>query len=193
VITRIKTPPAVEPVTLTEAKLHLRLATTAALAAAYTAEDDLLNALIVAARTWAEDYTHRAFITRTWEATLQSWPTGAILLPWPPFGAVSLIEIEGDTWDSDEYLVSIEGAIVPLDTWPDLSTYEDRVADPIVITYTSGFGATAATVPATVRQAILLLSGGWYGQRESILVGVAGQDAPMGVKALLDPYRWMNG
>lgn len=191
-ITRIKTPPAVEPVTLTEAKLHLRLATTAALAAAYTTEDDLLNALIVAARTWAEDYTHRAFITRTWEATLQGWPSGAILLPWPPFGAVTSIKVEGVTWAATEYLASIEGMVVPLDSWPDLSTGDDRIADPIVITYTSGFGATAATVPATLRQAILLLIGGWYGQRESILIGVAGQDAPMGVKALLDPYRWLE-
>ena len=58
--------PATEPVTRAEAKLHARIET--------TADDDLVDAYIVAARQLVERLTGRALITQTWTLTLDDWP-----------------------------------------------------------------------------------------------------------------------
>lgn len=60
------TAPSIEPVTLTEAKDFLRVTG--------TDDDDLITSLIVAARTNAESYTRRAFITQTWKLLRDEWP-----------------------------------------------------------------------------------------------------------------------
>jgi uncharacterized phiE125 gp8 family phage protein len=62
----LKTAPTVEPITLTEVKDFLRITG--------TAEDDVLNSLIVAARNYAEYYQNRPLITQTWELWLDDFP-----------------------------------------------------------------------------------------------------------------------
>ena len=60
------TPPAVEPVTLADAKAHLKVDT--------TDDDALITALITAARARAEWHTGRALITQSWTLWLDAWP-----------------------------------------------------------------------------------------------------------------------
>jgi uncharacterized phiE125 gp8 family phage protein len=67
---KLITPPGVEPVTLDQARQHLRIDDD------ITSDDDLIEALISAAREHAEHITGRSFITRTLEAALDSF-TGA--------------------------------------------------------------------------------------------------------------------
>lgn len=64
---RLQTGPAVEPITLAELKTHLRLSG--------TDEDDYLTQLIVDVRQEAEDTTGLAFITQTWQLTIDRWPS----------------------------------------------------------------------------------------------------------------------
>ncbi len=59
------TPPATEPVTLAEAKVHLRLET--------ALDDDYVTALISAARQYTEQVCWRALVTQTWELVLDSF------------------------------------------------------------------------------------------------------------------------
>lgn len=59
------TEPDIEPVTLAEAKVHLREYDTLA-----TAKETQISALITAAREWAEDYTGRALIDQRWRLTV---------------------------------------------------------------------------------------------------------------------------
>ena len=54
--------PATEPVSLAEVKSYLRIDG--------TADDAVLTILIASARRSAEEYTKRAFITQTWQLTL---------------------------------------------------------------------------------------------------------------------------
>ncbi|HVW36055.1 MAG TPA: head-tail connector protein [Pirellulales bacterium] len=61
------TPPAAEPVTLAEAKLHARIN--------LTDDDDLVSALIVAARRYCEAFTRRQFVTATWNMVLDTFPS----------------------------------------------------------------------------------------------------------------------
>ena len=185
-ITRQSVAPAVEPVTLTEAKLHLRLSTSAWDAVEYDTEDDLLNSLIETARGYVENYTHRAIITQTWIAYLETFPN-AVRLPFPPFQSITSITVEGVAFT--DFTASTEGIIEPDDLWPTLSS--DPGANPIEITFISGYGL-AVSVPAPIKHAILLLIAHWYSNRESVLIGVNAAPLPMAVEALLNPYRWMQ-
>ena len=74
------TEPAVEPVTLAEAKKHLRVE--------HDADDALITASIVAAREWCETYLDATLIHTQWQMTLDFFPV-YIRLPKPPMATTS--------------------------------------------------------------------------------------------------------
>lgn len=79
----LKTAPAVEPISLDEAKLHLKVD---------SADDNaLITALIKTARQLAEKETKRAFITQTLQMLLDSAPA-LIEIPRPPLQSVVSIK-----------------------------------------------------------------------------------------------------
>ena len=80
----LTTPPAVEPVTLAEAKAHLKIDT--------TDDDALITALIPAARARAEWHTGRALVTQGWTLWLDAWPD-IIAIPLPPLQAVASVTV----------------------------------------------------------------------------------------------------
>jgi uncharacterized phiE125 gp8 family phage protein len=178
--------PAIEPVTLSEVKAHLRVD--------HTDEDTLIGALIPAARQLAEQYSRRAFITRTLDAVLDCWPgDDEISLPYPPLiGITSITYTDTDgnpgTMASGDYYVdavSQPGRVILADgaAWPD-ATLRTRAG--ITVRYTAGYGA-AADVPQIYKAAILLLIGHLFENREAVTVG-AGLTAtplPLAVEALL--------
>ncbi|KQS64518.1 hypothetical protein ASG39_11220 [Rhizobium sp. Leaf371] len=49
--------------------------------------------------------------------------------------------------------------------------------------------ASMATVPADLRQAVLMLTGHFYENREATLVGVSADEVPFGVWDLINPHR----
>ncbi len=59
------TPPVAEPVTLADAKAHLRLDT--------ALDDDYVKSLITMARQYIEEVCWRGLVTQTWELTLDSF------------------------------------------------------------------------------------------------------------------------
>jgi hypothetical protein len=74
---KLKTGPASEPVTLQEAKDHLRVD--------LDDEDSVIEGFIKAARTDCENLQNRAYISQTWELWLDEWPDeDYIVLPRPP-------------------------------------------------------------------------------------------------------------
>lgn len=85
--------PTAEPIHLTAAKLHLRLAADAVGAVAYTAEDSQLSMMIASVRSVAEVETWKAIVLQTWDLYLDEWPAvDEIRLPWPPLMAVVLVQ-----------------------------------------------------------------------------------------------------
>jgi len=192
---QLTTPPAVEPVSLEEAKLHLRLATTAAEAAAYTTEDNWLTRNIKSARTQCEFETGRRFITQTLTMYLNRWPDERyIRIPYPPLQSATVtyqLEGEGDydntlsTVDVD--IVSEPGRIIlqPNESWPNGTLYTNN---PIKIEFICGYGLAVA-VPENIKSAILLKISDLYENRGEIVLGVSVGRITGAVDSLLLQYR----
>src|SRR3954470_3436284 len=91
------TPPAVEPVTLAEAKAYLRVDN--------DDDDAVISALIAGARGHIESQTRRALITQTWQVVRDVWPgDGRIaVLPSPlrQITAARVYRLDGSTQTLD--------------------------------------------------------------------------------------------
>ena len=180
--------PAVEPVTLAEAKAHLRVDG--------TAEDTLVASLIVTSRLHVESGIGLALITQGWSYFLDCWPPGpALKLPLRPVQAIDAVHLYDEnavvtTLAPETYL--LDGASAPARlvrqgaiVWPK----PGRIANGIEVAFTAGFGDTAADVPGPIRQAVLLLVAHWYEHRSPLEIGAAAEPVPDMVGELLGPYR----
>ena len=152
--------------------------------AATVADDDLLTALITAAREHVEDVTGRRLLTQTWDYFLDEWPRGySIKLP---FGnlqdGVGVAPIV--TWkDTDgtettltvttDYLVETNGEgigriLLPYGgTWPSGDLYP---SNPIKIRFVCGWTA-AASIPLKIVSAFKMVAADLYEQRGEPVVG----------------------
>jgi uncharacterized phiE125 gp8 family phage protein len=148
--------PTDEPVSLDEARQWARITV--------TAENSVVESLIVAARTWAEGFTRRQFMTATWVRKMDGFPQdGAfIVLPYPPLASVGSITYtdengDGQTWSSALYQADTavkRGRVRPIEgeTYPSTQADTDNT---VVVTYDAGYGG-ASDVPQNIRTAILL-------------------------------------
>lgn len=182
----LRTPPLVEPISVSEIREYLRLEE--------SADDALLATLITAARQWAERYTGRAFITQGWRLWEHCWPQqgDSVELPHPQLIAVTAVTVYDDSdnaviWNASNYLIDTADAPGRLvrrisAEWP-LAT---RASNAIAIDYTAGYGA-AADVPEPIRLAIRQLAVAWYENRGDGDPATAG--IPAIVPGLLSPYR----
>jgi uncharacterized phiE125 gp8 family phage protein len=210
---KLVTPPAVEPVTLAQAKQHLVVDT------GFTSDDALITALITAARQHLEDYTHRAFFAQTWLLTVDNfpmripfdgtlragssgkhflyssiWKGTEIALPKPAciwVESITYVDQTGtpQTLASNQYYVdpnSEPARIVPMPGmwWPYIQNY---LPGSVQVTFQCGSygdGVEVNTCPQTVVSAILMLVAHLYQNREATSE-VALQTVPFGVYALV--------
>ncbi|SES12498.1 phage conserved hypothetical protein, phiE125 gp8 family [Vreelandella subterranea] len=179
--------------TLTRAKLHLRLATTEQEATAYIDEDAIIQGLINAAYHYAENYTQATLATATKTLVLDGFPEGsdAIELPWTPVTAIESL----DYIDAEGVEQSLDAETLRLDTRPIYpllapqwgTEWPHTTDEPESVTITATAGAEET--PPDVDVAVLLLVGHWYENRESVAIGTIATEIPMGVEMLLEPYR----
>jgi uncharacterized phiE125 gp8 family phage protein len=183
--------PSAEPVTLAEAKAHLRVDD--------AAEDALIASLIVTSRLHVEAAMALALMTQSWSWYLDAWPPGrALELPLRPVGGIAALRLYDDTGaaitlDPAGYLLDdarLHPRLVRLGApvWP----RPGRIANGIEIAFIAGFGAAAADVPAPIRQAILLLVAHWYEHRAPVEEGAHAEPLPVMVSELLAPYRTLR-
>lgn len=182
----VVTPPSEEPVSVLDAQSHLRVDS--------DVDEDYVAGLIVAARQWCEQYCNRSFVTQTLALRLDAVPAfGWIELRRPPVQSVTsvaYVDAAGvtQTLPPTDYVASLHGLpprILPAfgGAWPTTRIQPDAMT----VTYVAGYGAASA-VPAPIRQAMLLLIGHYYENRESVVVGKAANELPMAVESLLAPY-----
>ncbi len=177
--------PAEEPVSLAEAKAFLRLDD--------TAEDALVTTLITAARLHVEGTTARATVAQSWRLVLDAWPVEReIRLPVAPLLsllAVTVFDEEGEPTELDIGQFEID-AVTPRLLLPagiDLPPMRERQG--IEIDYVAGYGPDAADVPADLRQAMLVLVGYWFANRDAVIVAGSGAVVPPGFDRLVAGYR----
>lgn len=205
--------PTIEPITLEQARLHLRLD---AIDSNGHPDDYLVEYAITAAREWCENFTGRAFAGIGYELRMDEFSNSIKIGP-EPFKNVYMDEILGEEQvsympvvpfrdvekityvDSDGITQIVDEAVYGISDdpfrpviyaattngWPDGSDVRIR--------FTSGYlpspdstGLPAA--PASTRFAMLLLIGHFYANREAITAQAMTQ-VPMGVNSLLRPYR----
>lgn len=183
------TEPVEEPVTNAEAVDHLRVDS--------DSELSLISALIIAARQRAEAYTELSFISRPFGVYLDKFPAGELRIPSAPLVSVESIKyfdannVE-QTLNPTEYYVdaiSKPGRIAPATVWP--PTYVRPNA--VNIAVTAGFGLSAS-VPQVIKQAMLLMIGSMYENREETSIGnhMAGSMMPISAEMLLRPFRLLG-
>ncbi len=182
---RVVTEPAAEPVVLSDVKLHLRVDES------NSEENNLITALIVAARQWCENYTGRPIGVQTIEETFSGFPPvpfiGLKYRPINSIEAVNYTDAHGttETLDANSYVQDTSAGCVVLKPGLNWPSFEPYIIEPVKVRYTAGY----TTVPQTIKQAILLLVGHWYENREAAIVGLMPYQIQFSVKALLDQYR----
>lgn len=179
--TRVATPPSEEPLSLAEAREHLRVDD--------SLEDPVISRAIAAARQFAEAFLHRKLCTTGLELQLSGFPSGQIDLPFPPLQAAASVTYVDTAGEEQELLfasgdfqadtVSEPGRIYPCygQSWP---TPRSQPAA-VTVAFTAGYGAASA-VPDQVKQAMLLHVGALYADREAA-------EVPEATKNLLWPLR----
>jgi len=203
--------PTTEPVTLEEAKLHLRVD--------YSEDDSLISALISAAREVVEGKLRRSIFAQSYILTLDQFPYPTQMLTSSPsqredylfpslyfayyaitipvsrvvsVGSISMKDADGETVTLDGSLYHVDvnsdpARIVPRNgsTWPYATNY---IPGSISIAFTAG-GWDADTVPTSIKQAMLLLIGHWYANREAVTETKL-TTLPLAVDCLL--ARWVS-
>lgn len=180
--------PTIEPVTLAEAKAHLRVTA--------TAEDALIDSYIATARQHLDGqygWMGRAFCSQTWDYKLDAFPS-VIHPPLAPVQSVTSIKYL-DTAGAEQTLATTEYradlASEPAriteaygKTWP--STYD--VTHAVTARIIAGW-TTVALVPEPIKLAVKLLVAHWYANREAFLEGAVAKDVDAALARLLMPLR----
>lgn len=190
---RLVTPPAEEPVTLAQAKLHLRIIT--ALDQTEPSEDDAyVSALITAARQAAENSLNRPVALATYELRGDAFDVPLPVSPVAALTSVTYVDAAGVVQTVDPAGYELAGTVdAPVlrvaygGAWPSGVRGQD---DDVRIQFTAGW--STADLPKPIYQAILLTIGHLYENREdSTALNLS--ELPMGSRYLLTPYRiWMG-
>ena len=181
--------PALEPVTLAEAKAWLRIDG--------SEEDSLLTALITAARLQIEVASRRILLSQLWRMTLDVWPSATIeLVPGPLLSLVAIRTIDA-TGSATPF--GLAGILVDRTAEPACLRIVDgqppasnRASGGIEIDVLLGFGETAVDVPRTLRQAILMLVADWYENRGDASADKGEAGLPRAIMALVAPHRQLR-
>jgi uncharacterized phiE125 gp8 family phage protein len=192
------TGPAAEPIDLAEAQEHLR-------AEVGGSDRSLIQTYLQAAREAVEAHTGRRMMLQTWELRLDRFPSAergdwqrpSIVIPAPPLVDVLSVRYTAlngvDTLlaSSAYEVVAPSGATAESGSiWPATGTdWPDTPVDgpaAVRVRFRCGY-ADAASVPAALRAAMLLVLGELYEHREA--AQTRRPDEIPAVRRLLDPYR----
>jgi len=182
--------PAVEPVSLTEAKLHLRVT--------IDTDNTLISNLITVARQYCEAVTNRALASATYELTLDGFPD-RIVLPMSPVESVTSIKYTDSdsietTLAATEYILytSEPATIIPAYgvSFPSFTPYPTGA---VKVRFVAGYKTTGTDasllIPEAIKQAILLIVGHFYENRQEYVVGTNIAKIPLAAESLLTQYR----
>ena len=167
-------PPASEPVTLGEAKAHLRVE--------HRDEDAWLADCIAAARVHCEHAAGVKLIEQTWRQYAEGRCVRLLVGPVRRVVDVTVYDRDGDP-----------RTLSPLDYTLDDETLTIRggidLANGVEIDVEAGLAGNAVDVPSSLRHAVLLLVAHWYEFRGALAPQDQPASLPPGFEVLVAPYR----
>lgn len=177
--------PAAEPVSLSQAKLFLKIDG--------SEDDELVATLITAARLMVEAASNRILISQTWRLVLDEWPWDRVLRL--PVGPVSSV-LSARVLDAASTPQPVPANVLVLEPGNDPPLIRingsppsiGRLARGLEIDVVAGFGPDAAQVPAPLRQAVLRLAARWYENRGDVVTRDAAA-LPAEIAALVQPFK----
>jgi uncharacterized phiE125 gp8 family phage protein len=205
----IAIPPAAEPITLDEAKRHCAIE--------IDDDDELVAALISAARESVEGILSRALITQTIDLTLDGFPfgggyfnravrqspgltnylptsSGRITLPRPPVQSVSWVRYLDTTGQQRTVNPSTYRLLKSSLNPGQLVTATNQIwpitypaEGSVSIRLVCGYGDDAASVPHAIRVALKMIVSHLYNNRDAVVAGSM-QELPFAVASLLAPF-----
>ncbi|MCB2081366.1 MAG: phage head-tail connector protein [Hyphomicrobiales bacterium] len=165
------TAPAEEPLSLSEAKLYLRVDS--------SDEDSVITRMIATARQAAEHYTRRSFITQTWTLAYDDYAPAMVALPKGP--VQSITSVKTIARDATETVIS--SSVYTMDAGKNRLLFDADILGLVVqITYVAGYG-DASSIPEALKQGMLAHIADLYEQRPNY----AG--LPLTARDLYAPYR----
>lgn len=202
IYSRVTEAPETEPITLDEAKAHLKIDDD------FNSEDALITSLIRTARRMCESYSGRSFLTQERIIKMDRFPScgsniysrarrgDGMTVPYGPIQTIDAIKyIDGDgieqTLDIADYKTDLHSdlaRIYPTDTWPETSDEPNAVT----VEYTAGFDPVSGgteELPEEVKQAMLMQIGTLYQNRQDEVTGTSVNQMNLTSKALLDPIK----
>lgn len=175
---------AFEPCTLAQLKAHCRQDD--------SADDALITSLGIAARSYVESRTNHILCSRNFYIESNAFPANgeAIVLPIAPVSAivsVTYVDTTATVQTMSNSLYRLQSNLIPArlrlalteSAWASTMVVEDAVR----ISATVGY-ANAAAVPDQAKQAIYLLVGHWYENREGVVNGTISTEVKTAVEAL---------
>ncbi|RTL90979.1 hypothetical protein EJV44_20860 [Ancylobacter aquaticus] len=176
--------PTVEPLTLAEAKIYLRID--------HGAEDALISSLITAARATVEALTRRVLIDQSWRIIRDAWPaSGLIALPVNPLKALTaarVLDAAGGETALPLDAFSLDTARLPglIRVARGAVPAPGRPLAGIALDITAGHGPGPDHVPSPLIEAVRVVLAHFYEHRD-----VAGPGAafPARLDALVAPFR----
>lgn len=186
--TTLITPPDSEPVSLDEARAHMRVT--------HNEEDELINGLITAARVTVETITRRSLLTQEWKLSFDEFPlSDTVKIPHTPVREIDVVQYYDavgvlQTLNAGKYWLDSVSAPARLilkdgEVFPD--TQKGR-PNAVQISYLAGYGDEPEDVPAPIRHAIKLIVAHLYENPEIVSAGQL-STIPMSCDYLLSPYR----
>lgn len=178
--------PATTPVSLSEVKAHCRVDD--------NSSDSVLAGLLAAAVDHLDGWTGvlgRCLVTQTWRQDFDGFER-CMRLPLGPVASITSVTSRNAagqlaTVNSGDYSLKTDalGSYVRFKDGFDFPTDLNETSA-VSVTYVAG--TAAADVPAAIKAAIMLLVSHWNEHREAAIEGSVAE-LPMGVAALIAPYR----
>ena len=188
----------IEPITLDEAVENLRVVDPQNNSPEIYPESDRILKLITAARQTVEEELDMSLVPTTIQVTQSSlYPTIIALPRGPVRDIISVTYVDTEGYDTvlatDQYRLSTAGHIAMLRpaygvTWPtDVRTDDESVR----VVYSAGYSTDSPpeAVPQAILQAMHLLIGHWFANREAVVVGTITAEVPLSVRYILSKYR----
>lgn len=169
------------PLTLADAKTHLRVV--------HDADDAYIASLIDRAADYIEGYygSSLALGTQTYQLHLDGFPSVITVPIWPVQSISSityrdadgneqtLTDFDADTKGNPVTITPLPGAVFP---------QTDGTFNSVTVEFVAGF----QFMPRDLEQALLLLIGHWYENREAVNVGSSINEYPLAFDAILHKY-----